>query len=62
MLKTKTKRFPGGETTVSLVGTGAGLHRVSVITRFDSGNYITEIDEKNLSLVAAQGLMALYME
>lgn len=62
MQTTKTKQFPGGETTASIQSTGAGLHRVTVITRFDSGNFITELDEKNLSFVAAQGLLALYTE
>lgn len=63
MVTTKTKRFPGGETTVSVLDDEIpGLYRVTVIHRFDSGNFVKEPDHNNLSRVAAEGLLALYTE
>lgn len=62
MLTTHTKRFPGGETTVTVMATdlGKALRRVIVITRFDSGNFVKE-HESVCSEVAAQGLVAHYL-
>jgi len=40
------KTFPGGETTASILDEGVGRYRVTVITRFDSGNYLKERDER----------------
>lgn len=51
--------FPGGETTVTVMEAYAGMYRVIVIHRFDSGNFITERDEI-VSLVAAEGMLAFY--
>lgn len=61
MLTTKTKRFPGGETTVSVLPTdlGASLRRVIVIHRFDSGNFVKDY-EGIVSETAAEGLVAFY--
>ena len=61
MLTTKTKRFPGGETTVSVLPTdlGAALRRVIVIHRFDSGNFVKE-KEIVCSDVSAEGLVHFY--
>lgn len=61
MLTTHTKRFPGGETTVTVLPTdlGAALRRVIVIHRFDSGNFLKEREEI-VSETAADGLVALY--
>lgn len=62
MMTTKTKRFPGFETTVTVLPTdlGRALRRVIVIHRFDSGNFVKDCD-KVVSEVAAKGLEAFYV-
>lgn len=61
MMTQASKRFLGGETTVSVLPTdlGKALRRVIVIHRFDSGNFCKE-KEVVCSEVAAQGLVAFY--
>lgn len=62
MLERHTKRFPGFETTVSIMATdmGKSLRRVIVIHRFDSGNFIKDL-ETVVSETAAKGLVTLYV-
>jgi hypothetical protein len=60
-VKHADKFFPGGKTTATiLTGKTPALYRVTVITRFDSGNYLKESDMDNLSLVAAEGMLAFH--
>jgi hypothetical protein len=59
-VKHAVKYFPGGKTTVTVLANPAGLHKVSCMTQFDSGNYFHEKDTENLSLVAAEGLVAFW--
>jgi hypothetical protein len=62
LIKTVTKYEAGIETQVSILETGVGLHKVTIIHRFDSGNFLTEKPQENLSLVAALGVAKLYTE
>lgn len=57
MLKQAIKYETGIETTASILPGNAGMYRVTVIHRFDSGNFHKELDKDNLSLVAAEGLL-----
>ena len=61
MVEQATKRFPGGETTVTVLPTDLGkvFRRVIVIHRFDSGNFCKE-KEQIVSEVAAKGLVHFY--
>jgi hypothetical protein len=61
MLTTKTKRFPGGETTVTIQPNGA-FYSIRVMHRFDSGNFFQDKihDQDHLSRVAAEGLLRFY--
>ena len=54
-----TKKFPGGETTVTILDSNSGF-RVTVIHRFASGNFIKEYDRGILSWEAAQGILKFY--
>ena len=55
-----TNPFPGGFTTATILDTLDGSYRVTVVTRFHSGNYLTERDEAGLSLAKAKSMMAFY--
>lgn len=58
--KTATKDFPRGTTTATMILEMNGFYRVTVIHRFDSGNFVKDCDARNLSQVAAEGLLAFY--
>lgn len=60
LVKQRTKYENGIETQASILETGPGLHKVTVIHRFDSGNHLTEKPQENLSLVAALGVLEFY--
>jgi hypothetical protein len=47
LVTTSKKQFPGGVTTAYVLDEGA-TYGVSVITRFDSGNYITNYKESGM--------------
>lgn len=59
-MKTATKWEAGIETTATMVPTHSGMFEVSVIHRFDSGNFSKENPIENLSEVAATGLLTFY--
>lgn len=59
-MQTATKQFPGGYTTATMIPTHSGMFKVTVIHRFDSGNFCTEKPHDNLSKVAALGLLHFY--
>lgn len=60
LIKTATKYEFGIETTASMLAGDAGMFRVTVIHRFDSGNFMKEDPIENLSRVAAEGLLHFY--
>lgn len=60
LIKQRTKYENGIETQASILETSPGLHKVTVIHRFDSGNFLTEKPQENLSLVAALGVVEFY--
>lgn len=60
LVETAIKKHPNGYTTASILQSNAGMFKVTVIHRFDSGNFIKEPEFDNLSLVAAKGLLHFY--
>lgn len=61
MVDSKTKQHPNGQTVASIFAADVpGLYKVKVIHKFDSGNFLTEPEFNNLSLVAAKGLLEYY--
>lgn len=61
LIESATRKMLGGETTVSILRNEDGIfHTVTVIHRFDSGNFVKETPHYNLSLVAAQGLLKFF--
>jgi len=59
-IKHITKYYPGSETTATILTDADGMYRVTVVHRFDSGIFIREPNHNNLSLTAAEGLLAYY--
>jgi hypothetical protein len=55
-----TKRFPGGETTAYTLSAEDGTYAVRVITRFPSGNYITNYQEDGMTPDEARKVAAFY--
>ena len=52
LVTTSKKQFPGGVTTAYVLDEG-DTYGVSVITRFDSGNYLTNYKETGMKPVDA---------